>query len=91
MKIIGENSGTREYVADRYSVLYVNTLIVTTKGLDLELPIVLTTEVNINLSRNRFEGYLPSIIGDLVGLHTLNLSHNGLEGSEAQSRGPDKQ
>ncbi|PHT40242.1 hypothetical protein CQW23_19096 [Capsicum baccatum] len=34
----------------------------------------------IDLSRNRFEGYLPSIIGDLAGLHTLNLSHNGLEG-----------
>ncbi|KAF3676297.1 putative poly(A) polymerase-like [Capsicum annuum] len=49
-------------------------------GLDLELPRVLTTEVIINLSRNRFEGYLPSIIGDLVGLRTLNLSHNGLEG-----------
>ncbi|KAM3357455.1 hypothetical protein P3S68_020385 [Capsicum galapagoense] len=34
----------------------------------------------IDLSRNRFEGYLPSIIGDLIGLRTLNLSHNGLEG-----------
>ncbi|PHT31656.1 hypothetical protein CQW23_27993 [Capsicum baccatum] len=30
--------------------------------------------------QNRFEGYLPSITGDLVGLRTLNLSHNGLEG-----------
>ncbi|PHT73838.1 hypothetical protein T459_21115 [Capsicum annuum] len=80
MKIISENSGTRKYVADRYFIFYSNTLIVTTKGLDLELPRVLTTEVIINLSRNRFEGYLPSIIGDLVGLRTLNLSHNGLEG-----------
>ncbi|KAM3357456.1 hypothetical protein P3S68_020386 [Capsicum galapagoense] len=34
----------------------------------------------INLSRNIFECYLPSIIGDLVGLRTLNLSHNCLEG-----------
>ncbi|PHT87568.1 hypothetical protein T459_09674 [Capsicum annuum] len=41
MKLIGENSGTRE---------------------------------------NRFEGYLLSIIGDLIGLCALNLSHNGLEG-----------
>ncbi|PHT40221.1 hypothetical protein CQW23_19075 [Capsicum baccatum] len=65
---------------NRYFIFYANTLIVTTKGLDLELPRVLTTEVIINLSRNRFEGYLPSIIGDLVGLRTLNLSHNGLEG-----------
>ncbi|PHT90127.1 hypothetical protein T459_05240 [Capsicum annuum] len=55
-------------------------IIVTTKGLDQELPRVLTTEIIINLSRNRFEGYLPRIIGDLVGLRTLNLSHNDLEG-----------
>ncbi|KAM3324737.1 receptor-like protein Cf-9 [Capsicum chacoense] len=80
MKIIGENSGTREYIADYYSSNYANTLIVTTKGLDLELPRVLTTEIIINLSGNRFEGHIPSIIGDLVGLRTLNLSHNGLEG-----------
>ncbi|KAM3327647.1 receptor-like protein 9DC3 [Capsicum galapagoense] len=80
MKIIGENSGTREYIVDDYSGSYANTLIVTTKGLDLELPRVLTTNIIINLSRNRFEGYLPSIIGDLVGLRSLNLSHNGLEG-----------
>ncbi|KAM3327628.1 hypothetical protein P3S68_033677 [Capsicum galapagoense] len=72
--------GDLPYVADRYFIFYSNTLIVTTKGLDLELPRVLTTEVIINLSRNRFEGYLPSIIGDLIGLRTLNLSHNGLEG-----------
>ncbi|PHT99208.1 hypothetical protein BC332_31815 [Capsicum chinense] len=82
MKIIKEKSRTREYVADYYPSNYANTLIVTTKGLDLELPRVLTTEVIINLSRNRFEGYLPRIIGDLVGIRTLNLSHNGLEGND---------
>ncbi|PHU08840.1 hypothetical protein BC332_20700 [Capsicum chinense] len=80
MKIIGEKSGTREYIANDYSGNYANTLIVTTKGLDQELPRVLTTEIIINLSRNRFEGYLPRIIGDLVGLCTLKLSHNDLEG-----------
>ncbi|KAF3681618.1 putative serine/threonine-protein phosphatase PP2A catalytic subunit-like isoform 1 [Capsicum annuum] len=32
MKIIGENSGTREYIASGYSGSYANTLIVTTKG-----------------------------------------------------------
>ncbi|KAH0724461.1 hypothetical protein KY285_003699 [Solanum tuberosum] len=77
MKINGEKSGTREYVADIY---YTNSFIVTTKGLDLELPRVLTTNIIIDLSRNRFEGNIPSIIGDLVGLRTLNLSQNRLEG-----------
>ncbi|PHT40235.1 hypothetical protein CQW23_19089 [Capsicum baccatum] len=80
MKINGKNSGTQEYVADKYSVSYANTFIVTTKGLDLEFPRVLTTELIINLSRNRFEGHIPTIIGDLVGLRMLNLSNNGLEG-----------
>ncbi|XP_049389267.1 receptor-like protein Cf-9 [Solanum stenotomum] len=80
MKINDENSGTREYVADTYSYYYRCFLIVTTKGLDQELPRVLTTQIIIDLSRNRFEGHIPSIIGDLIGLRTLNLSHNVLEG-----------
>ncbi|XP_049347914.1 receptor-like protein Cf-9 [Solanum verrucosum] len=80
MKITSENRGTREYVADINSYYYTNSLIVTTKGLELELPRVLTTDMIIDLSRNRFEGHIPSIIGDLIGLRTLNLSHNHLEG-----------
>ncbi|WMV06783.1 hypothetical protein MTR67_000168 [Solanum verrucosum] len=80
MKTIGENSGTREYVADIYYYYYKNSLIVTTKGLDHELPRVLTTQIIIDLSMNRFEGRIPSIIGDLIGLRVLNLSHNVLEG-----------
>ncbi|KAM3324834.1 hypothetical protein P3S67_005986 [Capsicum chacoense] len=80
MKITGENSGTREYIADYYSVYYTNTLIVTTKGWDREFFHVLTTNIIIDFSRNRFEGYVRSIIVDLVGLRALNLSHNGLEG-----------
>ncbi|KAL3347203.1 hypothetical protein AABB24_021069 [Solanum stoloniferum] len=80
MKIIGENSGTRKYVADAYPNLYKSSFIVTTKGLDLELPRVLTTQIIIDLSMNRFEGHIPSIIGDLIGLRALNLSHNVLEG-----------
>ncbi|WMV07069.1 hypothetical protein MTR67_000454 [Solanum verrucosum] len=80
MKITSENSGTREYVGDTGLYYYTISLIVTTKGLDLELPRVLTTEIIINLSRNKLEGHIPSIIGDLIGLRTLNLSHNRLEG-----------
>ncbi|WMV07116.1 hypothetical protein MTR67_000501 [Solanum verrucosum] len=82
MKITSENSGTREYVGDTGFNYYTISLIVTTKGLELELPRVLTTEIIINLSRNKFEGHIPSIIGDLIGLRTLNLSHNRLEGKQ---------
>ncbi|KAH0732802.1 hypothetical protein KY289_003990 [Solanum tuberosum] len=80
MKIIGENSGTREYVGVPLSFLYTNSLIVTTKGLDHELGRLLTSNMIIDLSKNRFEGHIPSIIGDLIGLRALNLSHNVLEG-----------
>ncbi|KAH0724453.1 hypothetical protein KY284_000318 [Solanum tuberosum] len=78
--MIDESSGTREYIGDIYSYYYMNSLTVTTKGLNLELPRVLTTDMIIDLSSNRFEGHIPSIIGDLIGLRTLNLSHNRLEG-----------
>ncbi|PHT99181.1 hypothetical protein BC332_31788 [Capsicum chinense] len=57
-----------------------NSLIVTTKGWDWDFLHVLKTNIIINLSINRFEGHISSIIGDLVGLRTLNLYHNGLEG-----------
>ncbi|KAF3640770.1 putative glutaredoxin-C5-like [Capsicum annuum] len=35
---------------------------------------------NVRDPWNKFEGYIPSIIGDLTVLCTLNLSHNHLEG-----------
>ncbi|KAH0780493.1 hypothetical protein KY290_000091 [Solanum tuberosum] len=35
---------------------------------------------NSGTRENRFEGHIPNIIGDLIGLRTLNLSHNVLEG-----------
>ncbi|PHT40219.1 hypothetical protein CQW23_19073 [Capsicum baccatum] len=82
MKTIGENSGTREYIAGDIFGSYANTLIVTTKGWDREFFRVLKTNIIINFSRNRFEDYLPSITGYHVGLRTLNLSHNCLEGGE---------
>ncbi|KAF3614915.1 putative ethylene-responsive transcription factor 4-like [Capsicum annuum] len=80
MKIIDENVRDPWYVGDQYGIIYHSVMTITTKGLDLEFARVLTTNIIINLSRNRFEGYIPSIIGDLSALCTLNLSHNRLEG-----------
>ncbi|PHT40261.1 hypothetical protein CQW23_19115 [Capsicum baccatum] len=84
MKTIGENSGTREYIADDNSRYYANTLIVTTKGLDLELSRVLTTNIIINLSRNRFEGVIPASLQHLSVLESLDLSSNKIGGEIPQ-------
>ncbi|KAL3379269.1 hypothetical protein AABB24_000137 [Solanum stoloniferum] len=53
---------------------------ITKKGQDYDSVPILASNMIIDLSKNRFEGHIPSIIGDLVGLCTLNLSHNVLEG-----------
>ncbi|KAM3327633.1 hypothetical protein P3S68_033682 [Capsicum galapagoense] len=82
MKIIGENSGTREYIADYYSVYYTNTLIVTTKGWDREFFHFLTTNIIINFSRNRFEGYV--LHQRLSVLESLDLSSNKIGGEIPQ-------
>ncbi|MCE3215250.1 hypothetical protein HAX54_001456 [Datura stramonium] len=74
MKIIDENMRT-----PRYEGVQSDSVTITTKVLDLEFAQVLTADIVIDLSRNDFEGLIPSILGDLIGLRTLNLSHNGLE------------
>uniref|UniRef100_M1D3D1 Hcr9-OR3A n=1 Tax=Solanum tuberosum TaxID=4113 RepID=M1D3D1_SOLTU len=75
MKIINENI-TTSYLGVQY-----DTLTITTKGLDLQFFKVFDqANIVIDLSNNRFEGYIPRTIGDLIGLRTLNLSHNNLKG-----------
>ncbi|XP_006363779.1 receptor-like protein 12 [Solanum tuberosum] len=78
MKINDEITKIPQYVGEDLYYHFSETI--TTKGLDLEFRGVLTTNIVINLSKNRFEGCIPSSIGDLIALRTLNLSHNGLEG-----------
>ncbi|PHT32883.1 hypothetical protein CQW23_29220 [Capsicum baccatum] len=59
---------------------YQNSIAVVTKGLELEVVRILFLYTTIDLSNNKFEGHIPSIIGGLIALRVLNLSHNGLEG-----------
>ncbi|PHT66925.1 hypothetical protein T459_31350, partial [Capsicum annuum] len=59
---------------------YQDTVAVVTKGLELEVVRILSLYTTVDLSNNKFEGHIPSIVGDLVALRALNLSHNGLEG-----------
>ncbi|XP_049395736.1 receptor-like protein 9DC3 [Solanum stenotomum] len=80
MRINDPNVRTPGYVGDTFTIYYEYVIAITTKGRDLESVRVFPKNIIINLSNNRFEGYIPSIVGDLVGLRTLNLSHNRLEG-----------
>ncbi|PHT28993.1 hypothetical protein CQW23_31444 [Capsicum baccatum] len=54
---------------------YQNSIAVVTKGLEQEVVRILFLCTTIDLSNNKFEGHIPSIIGDLIAL-----SHNGLQG-----------
>lgn len=66
---------------------YNDSVTVSTKGLELELVRILTIYVTIDLSTNKFEGYVPSNLGDLIALGGLNLSHNRLQGNIPTSLG----
>ncbi|KAM3337765.1 receptor-like protein Cf-9 [Capsicum galapagoense] len=66
---------------------YQDSVAVITKGLELEVVRILSLYTTIDLSNNKFEGHIPSIVEDLVALRMLNLSHNGLEGHIPPSLG----
>ncbi|KAF3661991.1 putative 3-oxoacyl-[acyl-carrier-protein] reductase 3, chloroplastic-like [Capsicum annuum] len=66
---------------------YQDSVAVVTKGSELEVVRILSLYTTIDLSNNKFEGHIPSIVEDLVALRMLNLSHNGLEGHIPPSLG----
>ncbi|CAN4102004.1 unnamed protein product [Withania somnifera] len=66
---------------------YQDSVTVATKGLEYEIVRILYLYTVIDLSSNRFEGHIPSIVGDLIAVRVLNLSHNGLEGQIPPSLG----
>ncbi|KAK4418914.1 Receptor-like protein 18 [Sesamum alatum] len=59
---------------------YQDAVIVTMKGLEMELTKILVFFTSIDFSRNKFHGSIPHTIGDLKSLYLLNLSHNALTG-----------
>ncbi|KAM3337328.1 hypothetical protein P3S68_031653 [Capsicum galapagoense] len=77
MRTIDQTLKEPSYLGDSY---YNDSVIVSTKGLERELGRILTIFTTIDLSNNKFEGYIPSIMGDLLALRALNLSHNKLQG-----------
>ncbi|XP_041004022.1 receptor-like protein 7 [Juglans microcarpa x Juglans regia] len=50
------------------------------KGTEMVYGKVSNLFIAIDLSRNRFEGEIPGVVGHLKGLNLLNLSHNFLTG-----------
>ncbi|KAH0734373.1 hypothetical protein KY285_010080 [Solanum tuberosum] len=55
--------------------------------MEYELDRILTILKTIDLSSNKFEGHIPSNLGDLIALRVLNLSHNRLQGNIPSSLG----
>nr|XP_009784365.1 PREDICTED: receptor-like protein 12 [Nicotiana sylvestris] len=84
MRTIDQTLKEPTYIGDRY---YQDSVTLATKGRNLELVQILTVYTAIDLSSNRFEGHIPSIMGDLIALRVLNLSHNRLQGHIPNSLG----
>ncbi|KAK4725714.1 hypothetical protein R3W88_030631 [Solanum pinnatisectum] len=66
---------------------YQDSVVVVTKGLELEVVRILFLYTTIDLSNNKFEGLIPTIMGDIIALRVLNISHNRLEGHIPSSFG----
>ncbi|KAJ0699579.1 putative leucine-rich repeat domain superfamily [Helianthus annuus] len=62
-------------------VYYQDSVILTVKGLELELVKILALFTSIDISSNHFSGEIPSTIGQLKALYLLNISHNEFTGS----------
>ncbi|GKV05292.1 hypothetical protein SLEP1_g17322 [Rubroshorea leprosula] len=80
---VGNNS--TQYMGGRFSYEY--SLMVTMKGFIIELEKVLTIFTSFDLSKNKFAGEIPKVIGKLSSLKGLNLSHNNLNGCIPHSLG----
>ncbi|CAJ2633785.1 unnamed protein product [Trifolium pratense] len=75
------------YYSAKGNASYYDSVSVTTKGIKMTLVKIPTMFVSIDLSRNKFEGEIIDVIGELDALKGLNLSHNRLTGHIPQSIG----
>ena len=66
---------------------YDDSVTIMIKGLEIELPRILTIFTTIDLSHNKFSGEIPNVMGKLQALRFLNLSHNDLVGNIPSSLG----
>ncbi|XP_077213379.1 receptor-like protein 7 [Tasmannia lanceolata] len=86
-----DNTGQPNHISFRFlalsSLYYQDMVMITTKGLELELVKILTIFTSVDLSNNKFNGEIPKAIGDLKSLHGLNLSRNSFVGQILPSLG----
>ncbi|KAI8570711.1 hypothetical protein RHMOL_Rhmol01G0057400 [Rhododendron molle] len=66
---------------------YYDSLTIVIKGSTSEMRKILKVFTAIDLSRNKFQGEIPGIIGGLNSIQGLNLSHNSLTGHIPKSLG----
>ncbi|XP_058216922.1 receptor-like protein 43 [Rhododendron vialii] len=76
----------KQYMSGESSY-YHDSLVVTIKGLKIELVRILTIFTTIDFSSNNFSGDIPNAIGNLNSLILLNFSHNSLTGHIPASLG----
>ncbi|GLU18408.1 hypothetical protein SLE2022_347120 [Rubroshorea leprosula] len=80
-----DDNNSAQYMGGRFSYEY--SIMVTMKGFFIELEKVLTIFSSFDLSKNKFVGEKPKVIGKLSSLKGLNLSHNNFNGSIPHSLG----
>ncbi|KAH0706196.1 hypothetical protein KY290_009602 [Solanum tuberosum] len=84
MRTLDPSMEASRYGGDQY---YQDSIAVVSKGYEREVVRILFLYTTIDLSNNKFEGHIPTIMGDLIALRVLNISHNGLEGPIPSSLG----
>ncbi|KAH0704909.1 hypothetical protein KY290_009626 [Solanum tuberosum] len=84
MRTVDQTMNAPTDEGDQY---YQDSVALVTKGLELEVERILFLYTTVDLSNNKFEGHIPSIMGDLIALRVLNISHNGLQGHIPPSLG----
>ncbi|XVF79296.1 hypothetical protein PTKIN_Ptkin14bG0210000 [Pterospermum kingtungense] len=84
MMTVDQNKSGLKYMGDDY---YRDHMMVTMKGINIELVRILSIQTTIDLSNNNFSGEIPANVGKLKSLKGLNLSHNSLVGHIPSSMG----
>ncbi|KAL5763562.1 hypothetical protein ACOSP7_019826 [Xanthoceras sorbifolium] len=77
MMNVSESAEGWQYMGDQY---YQNSIMVTMKGVDIQMEKILTIFTTMDLSNNKFGGRIPDMIGKLKSLKVVNFSHNNLIG-----------